>query len=159
MRKIVNPFVESKKHDYKCFGCSPLNEHGLQLEFWDAGEEVICKWIPKKHMEGYSNILHGGIQALILDEIASWTIYAKCETAGVTANLDIKYKNPLEITDKEITVRGKVENINRRLATITTSIENHEGKVCATGTVTYFIFPQDIAKEKYNYPGVEAFYE
>jgi len=159
VKKIINPFVESKKHDYKCFGCSPLNDSGLKLEFWDAGDEIICKWVPYKHMEGYTKILHGGIQALILDEIASWTIYTKCETAGVTANIDIKYKHPLEITDQEIVVRAKVENINKRLATINATIENHEGKLCAQGIVTYFIFPKELAKEKYNYPGIEAFYE
>lgn len=159
MKKIINPFVHSEKHNHKCFGCSPINDTGLKLEFWDAGDQIICKWIPQKRLEGYSNILHGGIQALILDEIASWTVYTKCETAEVTSNIDIRYRNPLEITNNEIIVKAHIENVNKRLAYIHASIENHMGKICSEGTITYFIFPQQIAKEKYHYPGVEAFYE
>ncbi|WP_066633438.1 PaaI family thioesterase [Labilibacter marinus] len=159
MKKIINPFVHSDKHDYKCFGCSPLNDIGLKLEFWDAGEEIICKWLPKKQFEGYLNVVHGGIQATIHDEIASWTVYTKCKTAGVTSNLDVRYKSPLMITDKEMTFKANVESVNKRLAIIKTTIEDGDGKICSIGKVTYFLFPQDMAKEKYQYPGVEAFYE
>ncbi len=159
MRKIINPFTHSKQHDYKCFGCSPLNKIGLQLEFWDAGDEIICKWLPKKQFEGYMNVVHGGIQATIHDEIASWAVYTQCETAGVTSNIDVRYKNPLMITDKEIIIRAKIESKNRRLAIIKTTIEDSNGKVCSIGKVSYFLFPQDMAKDKYQYPGVEAFYE
>ncbi len=159
MRKIINPFVNNIHHDYKCFGCSPLNNIGLQLEFWDNEEEVVCKWLPKKQFEGYLNVVHGGIQATLHDEIASWAIYTKCETAGVTSNIDIRYKNPLMIDDNEIVIKARVESVNKRIAIVKTSIENSEGKICSLGTVTYFLFPLDMAKEKYQYPGVEAFYE
>ncbi len=158
MKKIVNPFVNSKHHDYKCFGCSPLNDIGLKLEFWDNGDEVICKWEPHKHFEGYLNVVHGGIQATIHDEIASWTVYTKCETAGVTSNLDVRYKNPLMIDGETIIIKAKVESFNRRMAIINTTIEDSKGKVCSMGKVTYFLFPQEVAREKYMYPGVGAFY-
>ncbi len=159
MKKILNPFVHSKNHDYECFGCSPLNKMGLHLEFWDANEEIICKWQPKKHLEGYQNVLHGGIQATLLDEISSWTVYTKCKTAGVTSGLEIKYKNPLMIDGHEITIRARIETANKRIAKIKASIEDHTGKICAEGIVTYFLFPEELAKKKYMYPGVEAFYE
>jgi len=158
MKKIKNPFVHSKDHNYECFGCSPLNSVGLKLEFWDAGNEIISKWIPKKHLEGYLNIVHGGIQATILDEIASWTVYTKCKTAGVTSNLEIKYKSPLYMDRGEITIRAHVGGVNKMLAYIKASIEDSKGKICAEGTVTYYLFPLEVAKEKYQYPGVEAFY-
>lgn len=158
MKKIQNPFVHSKDHNYECFGCSPLNSVGLKLEFWDAGDEIMSKWIPQKHLEGYLNVVHGGIQATILDEIASWTVYTKCETAGVTSNMEIRYRSPLHMDGSEITVRAHVESVKKRLAYIKASIEDSKGKICAEGTVTYFLFPLEIAKEKYQYPGVDAFY-
>ena len=83
----------------------------------------------------------------------------KCETAGVTANLDVKYKNPLFITDKEIIIRAKVDSINKRIAVIKATIEDGEGKICAEGNISYFIFPKEVAEKKYMYPGVNAFYE
>ncbi len=159
MKKILNPYIKTKGDTYNCFGCSPKNNVGLKLEFWDAGEEIICYWKPKKDFEGYVNVIHGGIQSLIMDEIASWTIYTKCETAGVTSNLNVKYKQPLQIDDKDIIIRGRIESQKRNLVTIKTTIENSDGKICSEGLVTYFTFAKDVAKEKYMYPGIEAFYE
>jgi len=159
MRKIINPFVHSKQHDYKCFGCSPLNDIGLQLEFWEDNQDVVCKWRPKKRFEGYMNVVHGGIQATLHDEVASWAVYTQCKTAGVTSNLEIRYKHPLMITDDEITIRAHIETVNRRLATFKTTIEDHNGKLCSIAKVTYFLFPPDMARDKYDYPGVDVFFE
>lgn len=68
MKKIQNPYAISGRKEYLCFGCSPNNESGLNLEFWEEGEEVIAKWMPCKSFEGFVNVLHGGIQATLLDE-------------------------------------------------------------------------------------------
>lgn len=159
MKKIINPFVNNPLHEHECFGCSPLNKIGLNLQFWDAGDEIICKWLPKKQFEGYLNVVHGGIQATIHDEIASWAVYTKCQTMGVTSNIEVRYKNPLLINGKEITIKARIETLNRRMAVMSTTIENDEGKVCSVAKVTYFLFSQQDAKKKYNYPGIEAFYE
>jgi uncharacterized protein (TIGR00369 family) len=159
MKKILNPFVKHHPHDYKCFGCSPANDIGLHLEFFDAGEEVVAKWEPQKRFEGYFNVLHGGIQATILDEIAAWVVNVKCKTAGVTSSMSVKYRQPIYLDSGVLTIRGRVEAANRRLATIRATIENSEGKVLAEAEVVYFLFSEQDAKEKYYYPGVDAFYE
>ena len=80
MRKIINTY--NNLEGYNCFGCSSNNEQGLQMEFYEDGEFVVSYWEPKQHFAGYGNILHGGIQSLILDEIASWVVYVKVKTAG-----------------------------------------------------------------------------
>ncbi|SMO87121.1 uncharacterized domain 1-containing protein [Saccharicrinis carchari] len=159
MKKIVNPFVNNPQHQHKCFGCSPQNPIGLQLEFWDAGEEIIAKWLPKKQFEGYMNVVHGGIQATLHDEIASWVVYTKCQTMGVTSNMEVQYKKPLMISGEEITIKARLESPNRRLVKINTLIQDYQGTVCSIATVTYFLLSQQKAKMEYNYPGIEAFYE
>ena len=69
MIKIKNPWIESgRAHDYNCFGCSPFNEFGLHLEFWEDGDELVAKWQPRKSLEGWMGVLHGGIQATLLEE-------------------------------------------------------------------------------------------
>lgn len=157
MRKILNPYTQLE--GYNCFGCSSKNELGLQLEFFDDGEYIISKWTPKKHLAGYGNVLHGGIQSTLLDEIASWAVYTKAKTAGVTASLNIKYKGTVYTDKGEITLRAKLIDINRRFATLQTELLDHNNKVCAEAEIRYFLFPPDVAKEKYHYPGIEAFYE
>ena len=156
MRKIKNPYAN--REGYNCFGCSPKNEHGLQMEFYDDEEFVISNWEPKTYLAGYGNILHGGIQSLIFDEIASWAVYVKVKTAGVTATLNVKYKSPV-FTDKgKILIKAKLIDQNRRFATIHTELFDTDGKVCSEAEVKYFLFPLEIAKRKFHYPGVDAFF-
>lgn len=160
MIKIKNPFIEmGARHDYNCFGCSPFNEIGLQLEFWENDDELIAKWQPRKSLEGWGNVVHGGIQAALLDELAGWIVLIKMKTAGVTSALNVRYFKPVNISKGEVTVRGKLILHNKKLATIATSLFDGDGVECAVAEVIYFCFPENIAKAKYHYPGIQAFYE
>ncbi len=157
--KIVNAFAKMEtRHDYNCFGCSPYNDIGLHLEFWEQGEELMAKWQPRKMLEGWSDILHGGIQAALLDELAGWIVLIKLKTAGVTSEINVKYFKPVNISKGEITVRGSVISVDKRLAKITLSLSDGEGQECAAAEAVYFCFPEKIARAKYHYPGHEAFY-
>lgn len=159
MKKIANPFVKHHPYDYKCFGCSPANDIGLHLEFFDNGDDVVATWEPQKRFEGYFNVLHGGIQATILDEIAAWVVNVKCKTAGVTSSINVKYRQPIYMDGGLLTVKGRIDSVKRRLATIKAHIENGEGVVMAEAEVVYFLFGEEEAKTKYFYPGVDSFYE
>ncbi len=159
MIKIKNPFVETgSRHEYNCFGCSPFNEIGLQLEFWENNEELIAKWQPRKSLEGWMNVLHGGIQAALLDELAGWIVLIKMKTAGVTSALNVHYFKPVNIDKGEVTIKGKLISQNKKMATIAASLFDGEGVECASAEVIYFCFPENIAKAKYHYPGHDAFY-
>lgn len=160
MKKITNPFAgRADWHEYNCFGCAPNNEIGLQLEFWDNGDELIARWTPRKSMEGWTGVLHGGIQAALLDETAAWVVFTKLETSGVTSELKVKYLSPVYIKNGELTLHGKLISMEKRLAKISCSLFDGKQKECAKGEITYFCYPPTIAKAKYHYPGVEAFYE
>jgi len=159
MKKINNPFKEhGTRENYNCFGCSPFNEIGLQLEFWEDGDELMAKWQPRNSLEGWHNVIHGGIQASLLDELGGWIVLIKMKTAGVTSELNIKYLKPVNILKGEITVRGKVTSVEKRLAKISATLLDGESQTCATAEMVYFCFPENIAKAKYHYPGHDAFY-
>jgi uncharacterized protein (TIGR00369 family) len=159
MIKIRNPFVEmGSRHDYNCFGCSPFNEIGLQLEFWEDGDELSAKWHPRKSLEGWRNVVHGGIQAALLDELAGWIVLIKMKTSGVTSTLNVKYLKPVNISKGEITVKGKVIESDRKTATISAVLFDGEGVECATAEAIYYCLPENIARARYHYPGHHAFY-
>lgn len=157
MKKIINPYKSTENG--KCFGCSPDNEQGLQMQFFEQDEYIISEWDPKSHLSGFKNILHGGIQTTLLDEIACWVVFVKCQTAGVTTALNAKFKNSA-FTDKgKLSVRAKLISQERKFANIHAEIIGSDGKVCSQAEVQYMIFPQTLAIKKFEYPGIEAFYE
>jgi len=160
MKKIKNPFTEkdTSRKEYNCFGCSPFNKIGLHLEFWEDGDEVLAKWQPQKLMEGWLGILHGGIQATLVDELAGWIVLLKKNTAGVTSALHIDYLKPVYITKGEVTIKGKLISSEGRIAKIECALLDGDGNECLRAKADYFCFPEKIARAKYHYPGIEAFY-
>jgi len=155
MKKLNNPYAGKK--NYNCFACSPDNEIGLQLDFYVDGGEVVSMWEPRKCFEGYHNILHGGIQTVLLDEIAAWTVNIKCKTGGVTKDIKAQFKKPVYLNRGKITIRGKILEIAEKLATVSTFLYDGENQLCSEAVITYYLFPEKIAKKKYGYPGIEAF--
>lgn len=159
MKKLKNIHLHSDPEVYQCFGCSPYNEIGLHLEFWDDGEEIVSYWKPRPMLQSYPNIVHGGIQSTLMDEIGGWVVYVKCGTVGVTAEMKVRYRQPLQVSDGEVTIRARLVEQNKRIATIQARLISASGKTCAEAEMRYFLLSETDAREKYNYPGVEAFYE
>jgi acyl-coenzyme A thioesterase PaaI-like protein len=157
MIRLKNPYA--LEVGYNCFGCSPGNPIGLQMEFFEDGDEVICNWVPDGNYAGFHDILHGGIQATMLDEIASWVVLIKLDTSGVTSRLNIRYRNPVHISQGGVVLRAKLLKQRRSIATIEMKLMDGDGKVCSEGTADYFIFPRERAVSEFHYPGKEAFYQ
>ncbi|MDA3892575.1 MAG: PaaI family thioesterase [Salinivirgaceae bacterium] len=157
MRKIINPWAG--KGIYTCFGCANDNSIGLHMQFYDYGEGLVCNWLPSRNYEGYTNTLHGGIQSTMHDEIASWVVYVKGETAGMTTELKVKYLKSVMVNEGEIKITGRIIEQDRRFIKIHTQLFNNSGDLCSEGEVVYRVFSQKLAIEKMHYPGVDAFYE
>ncbi len=157
MKKIQNPYAKSGRDTYQCFGCSPNNPIGLQLEFWNEGDQVVARWLPRKLLEGFLDVLHGGIQATLLDEIASWAVQTKCKTVGVTSSMEITYRRPVLISDGEISLRATIREAGTRMAIVETELLGNDGKLCASAVVKYFLFNPEKAASEYFYPGADAF--
>ena len=157
MRKIINPFASLE--GYNCFGCSQTNQSGLQLSFIEEGDEIVSNWLPKSSFQGYWNVLHGGIQATLMDEIASWTVYVKVKRAGVTSRAEIKYLKPIYIDRGGIQIRSTLVQLRKNLADISVKIFDANSQLCAEGIFTYFTFSEKKSKEEMYYPEPEDFFE
>jgi uncharacterized protein (TIGR00369 family) len=156
-QKLANPYQSIE--GYNCFGCSAKNAFGLAMKFTENDEGLNCEWIPPEHFQGWMGVLHGGIQATLLDEIASWIVFVKLGKSGVTSELKVRYKHPVRMSDKPLTINAKLKEMHRNIAIIDTFLYDHEGKLCAQGECKYFTFSDEAGKSQYFYPGKEAFYE
>ncbi|WP_337562739.1 hypothetical protein [Prevotellamassilia timonensis] len=79
MKKIINPYLGKK--GYKCICCSPDNPIGLHLQFWEEGDEVLTKWSPSENYQGWVDTLHGGVIAMLMDEVAGWVVNRKLQNS------------------------------------------------------------------------------
>ncbi|MBC8321555.1 MAG: PaaI family thioesterase [Bacteroidetes bacterium] len=157
MKKILNPYT--KIEGYNCFGCSPKNDLGLKMNFFEDGDYLICDWEPNGLLQGYHNVLHGGIQATLMDEIGSWFVQVKIKTAGVTSKMNIRYIHPVSIGDGNIKLRASLLQKRRNLVDVKVELFDTSEKLCANGELTYYTFPIEIAKKKLYYPDYDEFFE
>jgi uncharacterized protein (TIGR00369 family) len=155
VRQLSNPF--SSLDGYNCFGCSPDNPNGLRMQFFDEGDTVVSAWEPTDDFQGWHNVLHGGIQATLMDEIASWVVFAKLGTTGVTSKMEVKLSRPMHMDKGPVKLVAKLREMRRNIAVIDVELLDGEGTKCAEGIFHYFTYPEKLAKERLFYPGREKF--
>jgi uncharacterized protein (TIGR00369 family) len=157
MQPIRNPYALLA--DHQCFGCCPSHSIGLKLSFFVDEEWVVTYWKPDALLTGYKNVIHGGIQSTLMDEVAAWVVYVKVGTAGVTSRMEVRYRKAVLVSNNKLTIRGKVVEANRRIAKIHVEILDEALQICAEALVEYFLYTPEKAVAEFDYPGVEAFFD
>ena len=134
-RKMYNAYADLE--GYNCFGCSPTNPYGLKCKFVDEGEYITCHWVPSENYQGFSHE----------------------KTAGVTTEMQVKYRRPVRTDQGEIWLRAKVTEVARRLVTAHVELFNEKNELATEADVVYMIYPEELARKKLDWPGAEAFYK
>ena len=129
------------------------------MEFFEEGDEILCLWKGDDKFTGFDSVLHGGIQATLMDEIASWVVFTKLQTSGFTKSLTVDYIQTVFIRKGDIRLRASLKEMKKNIAHVAVSLFDGEQNKCTEGIVQYFTLPEKIARKKLNYPGIENFYE
>lgn len=153
-KKIINPWVGME--GYNCIGCAPNNPFGLHLSFYEEGEDILAQWKPTDNYQGWFHTLHGGIQALLLDEVCGWVVTRKLQTAGVTSKMETRYKHPVSTHAPLLTVRAHIREQRRNIILIDATLTDATGRVCTEATCTYFAFPREKAERDMHFVGCEV---
>lgn len=154
MKKIINPW--GKLEGYNCFGCAHQNESGLKMEFYEEGDEVISIWKPRPEYQGWIDTLHGGIQAVLLDEVCAWAILRKLQTTGVTSKMETRYRKSVCTNDSHVLLRASIREVKRNLVLVDAKLYNQAGEVCTEAVCTYFTFAPEKVKEEMRFQGCEV---
>jgi len=120
--------------DRMCFGCGSRNARGLKLKF-EVDEEqrlIQTRWTPTKQFQGYSNIVHGGMIALVLDEMMGNLLW-KLKRPAVTAELTVRFHRPAYV-GTPISCEAYVKEERGRLFWMEAKAENAAGQILATAT-------------------------
>lgn len=140
LKKIINPWIGTPS--YNCFVCCPTNPKGLHMEFYEDGDYVVTKFKPTRDYESWYNTLHGGIQALLIDETAGWVVCRKLQTNGVTSKMNMEYLKPVSSQLDEITVRAKISKMMRNVAFIEAELMDADETVLTRAELIYFCTPK-----------------
>ncbi len=99
--------IQREEHLY-CLLCGENNRRGLKLDFRptaDGGVETSLKC--SKTLQGYKNIIHGGVIAALLDSVMINCLFAH-GIKTLTAELKIRFSFPVNTKDS-LWLRAKIE--------------------------------------------------
>ena len=117
----------------ECFGCGKANAAGLQMKFSErAPGDVECRYRTPDHYRGADGVIHGGIQATLLDEILGMAVSSALgDTSAdvVTASFSLRYKRPAP-TEADIVLRARYDRAEGRSHFVTGELLDAEGNVC-----------------------------
>lgn len=107
-----------------CYGCGPEHASGFRLRFERDGDAVVTTTRAADHHVGAPGLVHGGLAAVLCDEIAAWAIIANLGRFGFTTSMNVRYKGPLR-AGVDIVGRGWIVKDARRL--VDTAVTLHQG--------------------------------
>jgi acyl-coenzyme A thioesterase PaaI-like protein len=118
-----------------CFGCGEDNPSGLQMKReYETDGSVISKIAIDEKYAGDKGVVHGGIQATLLDEVLGFAVRKVSEDNYgelkpiVTATFQLKYKAPCP-TNTELIIRSRITKLELPSVFV-------EGEICnAAGDV------------------------
>ena len=133
--------------DGYCFGCGPRNPIGLKLSFrWEQPTgDYVTEFTPAREHQGWVGRIHGGITAVVFDEVLSRVVLHTRDMRWVTAELTTRMIRPIVIGEPLI-VRGRIV-LSRSRLTVSEgeAVSRVDGATVATARCKMMRVPDDQA--------------
>lgn len=132
-----------------CFVCGLESEVGLKLRFDDNGvDQVHATYTVPRRYQGYPGIVHGGIIAAMLDEIAGRVMMIGDHNRFMmTAKIELKYRKPVPV-EVPLALTGRLLRDKGRLAEAHSEIHLPDGTLAAEADITLAQIPPDLKPQE-----------
>lgn len=132
MAEGVTAASTKQPNSLNCFVCGVENPVGLHLAFYEQPDgEVTCDVTLPERYQGYPGIVHGGIVASMLDEIAGRAaMQGNVARFMMTARLEVRYRKPVPI-GQPLRLVGRLSRRRGRLTDVQGEIRLLDGSVAA----------------------------
>lgn len=119
-----------------CYGCGQGNAQGLRMRFEHLADgSAECVYRAAEHLAGAPGVIHGGVQATLLDEVMGHAIHlAEPDPEGmdsVTVDFSLRYHRPAPVGEA-LTLRAKLLRAEGRDFFVAGEIVSPSGDVLTT---------------------------
>jgi acyl-coenzyme A thioesterase PaaI-like protein len=116
--------------DGYCFACGQKNTSGLKLNFTlDKENSLKTEFRFNKNHQGYKDIVHGGMVALILDELMG-NLCCKLGKNAIGAQMEVRFKHPTFV-GSTLYFKSWIEKEDKKIIYMKAEARNKEGSVVA----------------------------
>ena len=126
-----------------CFGCGEENPIGAKLNFYKLSEKSIgATYHVPNTWGGWGKIVHGGLQTVLMDEVAGWTTITLLKEACLTIKVEMQFMKPLYV-EKEVEIIGEIIDQSEKDVIVKSYIKNEENIICTQGLFTFRKVPME----------------
>ena len=119
----------------QCVVCSAVDIFGLKLNFVKEKNGVKAIIAAHKNLQGYDNIMHGGIIATLLDASMTHCLFSK-NIEALTADMNIRFLHPVKCGDR-LELSAKLVSSTGPLYRLEAEIKNDD-KILVRGNAKFF---------------------
>ncbi|MGV8074090.1 MAG: PaaI family thioesterase [Syntrophobacteraceae bacterium] len=131
-----------------CFGCSRINPHGLQMQFFTDGKSIFSELFLADHFSGWRDVVHGGVIATIFDEVMGRVIIHILKRVALTKSITVNFMKTVYIGRKLRAEARVFELISEREGVLEAFLTDDEGNVCATAKGTFALYDPQLALKR-----------
>jgi len=115
------------------------------MSFYDNGKDMVeSHYTVSGSYEGYPGIVHGGVQAAILDEIVGRVSLIKdFHSFMMTVRLDVKYRHPVPV-EQPLHIVAKQEHFRGRYVQAVGMIYLADGTLATEASLKLIHLPEEI---------------
>jgi acyl-coenzyme A thioesterase PaaI-like protein len=137
--------MEDPSFGQNCIGCSPRNPKGLHLHFVADGPDrkgVRADVRLDASYESYPGMIHGGIIALVLDEVTGRAALWHARRFVITVGFRLRFGAIMQ-PGVAYVARAEVESSRGDQLSVRGAIETLDGGLVAAATSTFLALPPD----------------
>ncbi len=125
-----------------CFVCGEANPRGLRARSFKVGDRVELPFVAKREFAGWSEVIHGGLIATVLDEVMTWAALIASRRGCFAAEFSVRLQRPLPPETSCVAV-GRLATARRRIFDTEAWLRDGAGIVYARATGRYLPIPPD----------------
>jgi acyl-coenzyme A thioesterase PaaI-like protein len=133
-QRILLPWTRS------CWVCGQDNPLGLRARSWKVGDTVQLACTPRREHAGWSDVVHGGFVAMVLDEVMTWAAILGGRVPVFAADVGIRMQEPLG-PGTPCTAVARMTRNRRRIIDTEAWLEGDAGRIYARATGRYMPIP------------------
>lgn len=128
-------------HTRSCFVCGEANPLGLNLRFETDGRVVRARFTPRREHTGFTDVIHGGLVATVLDEIMVWACAVRTGRFAFSAEMTVRYHRPARPGERLELSGELVANRRDRIFEARATLCNARNELLAEATGKYMPIP------------------
>ena len=105
----------------------------MHMRFEIDDDKCTAYFTPRREHQSYTGRMHGGLVAVLLDEVTGNYLYCKEGKPSYTAKIEIRYRQPLVIGE-EVICTGREVKRRGRMVEMAGMICKKDGTVLAEST-------------------------